>query len=120
MGNKILIIDDEPDLLRITTYRLRKAGYEILTAVNGKEALDLLEKELPGLIFLDLRLPLISGRDVCKHIKADKRLKNIPVVLFTASSDHISETASEIGADDYIIKPFEPEALLGKIKKFLG
>jgi CheY-like chemotaxis protein len=94
-------------------------GYEILTAVDGQKALDLIKKEPPDLIFLDLRLPLISGYEVCKQIKADERMKSIPVILFTASSDRISEKARETGADDYMTKPFEPEDLLEKIKKFL-
>lgn len=119
MGKKILIIDDEPDLLKVATFRLRKSGYEVLTAVDGKGALDLLKREQPDLIFLDLRLPVMSGYEVCRSIKSDDRLKHIPVILFTASSDRISEKAKEMCADDYIIKPFEPEDLIEKIKKFL-
>ncbi len=119
MGKKILIVDDELDILKLTAFRLAKFGYEILTAIDGQDALDLLKKEIPDFIFLDLYLPVISGYDVCKRIKADEKLKNIPVVLFTATSIHVAEEAKEVGADDYIIKPFEPEALIEKIKKFL-
>lgn len=119
MGKKILIVDDEPDLLMVAAFRLRKMGYEVLTARDGREALELAEKETPALIFLDLRLPLISGQEVCRRIKSDDRLKDIPVVLFTASSERISEKAKEIGADDYMIKPFGPEDFIKKVKKFL-
>jgi len=119
MGKKILIVDDEPDLLRVATFRLKKFGYEVLTARDGQEALDLLQKDTPDLIFLDLKLPVMSGYEVCRQIKSDNNLKNTPVVLFTASSDRIAEKAKEIGADDYMTKPFGPEDLLEKIKKFL-
>jgi len=121
MAKRILIVDDEPDILRVTAFRLKKAGYETSSAVNGQEALDLVRASPPDLILLDLRLPLISGDDVCRQIKADDKLKHIPIILFTASvGQDISERVKAVGADEHIVKPFEPEDLLEKIKKFIG
>jgi CheY-like chemotaxis protein len=121
MAKKILFVDDEPDLLTVATFRLKKSGYEVSTAVNGQEALDFVAQNPPDLILLDLRLPLVSGYEVCQRIKADEKLKKIPVILFTASATRdLSEKAKELGADDYLIKPFEAEVLLEKVKKFLG
>lgn len=120
MPRRILVVDDEPDILRIVTFRLKKLGYEIITAVNGQEALDLIKEKRPDLILLDLRLPVIDGYEVCKRLKTDEEFKQIPIILLTASSaGKISERTSEFKADDYIIKPFESEELLEKVKKFI-
>lgn len=119
MGKKILIVDDEPDLLRVACFRLNKSGYEVLSAVNGKEALELAGKELPDLILLDVRLPLMEGPDVCSCIKKDEKLKHIPVVLFTASTQDINARVEACGAQGYILKPFSAEELLNKIKEFI-
>jgi len=117
LAKKILIVDDEADLLKLTAFRLKKSGYEVLTAVNGKEALDLIQNDRPDLMLLDLRIPLISGYDVCKRVRADDKLKDMPVILFTASTDGITDRMREVGANNYLIKPFDQEGLLGKIKK---
>lgn len=121
MVKKILIVDDEPDLLKIIVYRLRKMGYEISTVVNGREALDLLNIKIPDLILLDVLLPIISGYEVCRRIKSDLKLSRIPVVLLTACNIRdVLKKAEEIGADDYLSKPFESKELLDKIRKFIG
>lgn len=121
MAKKIMIVDDEPDLVAVTSFRLKKHGYNILTASNGQEALDMIKKESPDLVLLDLRLPLISGQDVCKKIKSDPELKNIAVIIFTASASiDIIEKAKTLGADDHLIKPFDSEQLLSTVKKFIG
>ncbi len=120
MAKKILIVDDEIDLLRVTAFRLKNFGYDVLTAANGQEALELIEKDQPDLILLDLRIPLISGYEVCKKIKSDNKLKAIPVIIFTASAvGDLTEKMLDIGADDFIVKPFEPQELLEKIKKLI-
>lgn len=120
MAKRILFVDDEPDLVKVTTFRLKKAGYEVIAAINGEEALAVAGKDNPDVILLDLRLPLISGYEVCRRIKSDEKLKHIPVILFTASTQDIVAKAKELGAEDYLLKPFEPEALLEKIKKWEG
>ena len=120
MKKKILLIEDEPDLVETTTFRLEKAGYEVIKAFDGKTALDLLGKVMPDLIILDLLLPKISGYDVCKKIKEDSKLKDVPIVLFTASLlRDISEKTKELGANDYIAKPFEAKELLEKVGKLI-
>ncbi len=120
MPKRILIVDDEPDLVKVTSFRLKKAGYEVLTCVNGQDALDLIQKTPVDLILLDLLLPQMGGDEVCLKIKEDPNLKHIPVILFTATVVNIPEKAREVGAEDYLQKPFIPEELLGKVKRFLG
>ena len=118
---KILIVDDEPDILKVVSFRLKKMGYNIFLAINGKEGLDLARKERPDLILLDLRLPVMDGYEVCRRLKADKELKHIPIILLTASNiTEIREKLMQFKAEDYIIKPFEPQELLKKVKKFIG
>ena len=120
MTNKILLIEDELDLVEVTKMRLEKSGYEVISALSGEDAFTFLQKDIPDLILLDLLLPGIQGEEVCKKIKCDDRLKTIPVILFTASASDIPKVVKEVGADDYVTKPFEPEELLSKIKKFIG
>ncbi|MFA6282241.1 MAG: response regulator [Candidatus Omnitrophota bacterium] len=116
---KILVVDDEPDILRVVAFRLKKAGYEVSTANNGKAALDFISVNKPDLILLDLRMPVMSGDEVCAYIRNDAALKDIPIILLTASSGAgIVENIREIKADDYLIKPFDPEVLLEKVKKW--
>lgn len=120
MTKKVLLVDDELDLVAVTKRRLESAGFEVLTVETGEDALAYLQENIPDLILLDLLLPKMQGEDVCKRIKSDESLKRIPVILFTASATDIPKVAKEVGADDYIMKPFEPEELLSKIKKFIG
>ena len=119
MLKKILIVDDEPDLLRVTCFRLEKAGYQVLTSTNGEEALRIIGEEYPDLVLLDLRLPLLTGLEVCACIKKDEKLKHIPVIIFTASTQDIQEKVDECGAAGFIFKPFNIEELLAKIKKLI-
>ena len=116
---RILNIEDEPDLAKITSFRLRKAGYEVLVALDGKQGLEMAEKERFDLILLDLGIPIISGFDVCQILKAKNAFKKIPIIILTASSDKVKEITEEMKADDYIVKPYEPQNLLDKINKHL-
>jgi len=119
MAKKILIVDDEPDILRATKVRLMSFGYEVITANDGKECMALLQTDTPDMILLDLRLPFMNGDEICLKIKSDEKLKDIPVIIFTASSDvTTSNKVKESGADGYLIKPFDPGDLLQIIKKF--
>ena len=120
MTNKILLIEDELDLAEVAKMRLKNSGYEVAHVIDGEKAFALLQKDIPDLILLDLLLPGMQGEEICKKLKCDDRLKTIPVVLFTASASDIPKVAREVGADDYIMKPFESEELLGKVKKFIG
>ncbi len=118
---KILIVDDEPDILRLISLRLRKLGYDVLTAVDGKEALDAIRNENPDLVLLDLLIPFMNGAEVCEQVKNDKTLKHIPIILFTAHSDTMTaEKTKKLGAEDYIVKPFVLEELTDKVKEILA
>ena len=120
MAKKILIVEDEPDILSLTIIRLRTSGYEILTAKDGEEALEVLKTGKPDLILLDMLLPKIRGDVICRKLKSDPRTRDIPIIIFTASVVRITEKIMEMGADAYVLKPFEPEDLLEKIRKLIG
>ena len=119
---KILVIDDEPDILKVTSIRLKTLGYDVLTAVDGRQALDTMRSENPDLVLLDLVMPFMNGAEVCEQIKNDKVLKHVPVILFTASGNGAmtAEQIKKIGADDYIVKPFDPEEFRIKVEKILA
>ncbi|MEW6170560.1 MAG: response regulator [Candidatus Omnitrophota bacterium] len=121
MNKKILVVDDEPDILKVITFRLKKINCEIFTAIDGLDALKIAQEIKPDIILLDILLPNMDGREVCLNIKNNPELKNIPIIFMTASA--ISDTVrimKECFADDYLIKPFEPEELFEKVKKYIG
>ncbi len=116
---RILLVEDEPDLIKLTVFRLKKAGYEVITATDGGQGLETADRQRPDLILLDLGLPVIDGYEVCRRLKSDEKLKDIPVLIMTASIERIKDKVKEIGADGFVLKPFEPQDLLSAIKKFL-
>ena len=120
MAKKVLIVDDEPDILRAAKVRLISFGYEVITAGDGNNIVNIVQKDMPDLILLDLRLPRMDGDKICAMLKTDDRFKHIPIILFTASVVHAPMKADKLGVDDLIIKPFEPDVLLYKIKKIIG
>jgi len=118
---KILIVDDEMDLVETLTYRLEENDYEVISATDGQEGLRKAQQEGPDLIILDVMLPKADGYKVCRMLKFDVKFKAIPIIMFTArAQESDKQTAGEVGADTYITKPFEPEVLLAKIKELLG
>lgn len=118
---KILVVDDEPDILKVVVFRLKKAGYEVVQAALGKEALRLVKAGRPDLVVLDYRLPDMSGIDIAKVMKADEGLKGIPIILLTASSDEDMAVAVKTACiDEYLKKPFDPDELLGKVRGLVG
>ena len=119
MTNKILLIEDELDLVEVTKIRLKNSGYEVVSALSGEKALASLQKDTPDLILLDLVLPNIQGDEVCRRLKSNDKLKCIPVILYS-SKGNISEEAKRVCADDCMVKPFEAQDLLAKIKKIIG
>lgn len=119
MTKTILLVDDEPDLLKITQLRLTKAGYDVLIADSAEKALRIVEKTAPDLIVLDLLLPNMKGEALCKKLKEDNRFQHIPIIVFTAKTIQVPEDIKNMMADDCIFKPFESEELLSKIKKHL-
>ena len=120
MNKIILIVDDEPDVSLLLKIRIEHAGYSTMVAGSAEEALALIKKNIPDLILLDLLLPKMRGEEACRILKLDGGLKNIPVIILSASAACIVEKVKEACADDYILKPFEPGELLFKIKKFIG
>ncbi len=120
MAKKILLVDDEKDLVETVTIRLEASGYQVLPAYDGQEGLDKAKKERPDLIILDLMLPKMDGYKVCGLLKADSRYNKIPIMMFTARAQESDiEMGKEVGANAYITKPFEPQALLAKIRELL-
>lgn len=118
---RILLVEDEQDMVYAVTLQLEAKGYDVITASDGQEGLDKARKEKPDLVILDLMLPKIDGYKVCRMLKFDSRYKNIPVVLFTArAQDSDKKTGKDVGADAYITKPFESKTLLDKIEELLA
>ncbi len=116
----ILIVDDEADLLELIEYNLKKAGYNALKAENGLEGLRLARKHHPDLILLDIMMPQMTGFEVCKLLREDNDLKNVPVLFLTARSDEETEVYGlEVGADDFLPKPISTAKLVARIKTAL-
>ena len=116
----ILIVDDEEDVLELVRYNLNKEGYRIETATSGEEALAKARTVQPGLIILDLMLPGIDGLQVCKNLKSETKTQNIPVIMLTAKGEESDVVGGlELGADDYITKPFSPKVLIARVRRIL-
>jgi len=114
---RIAIIEDEKDLASLLAFQLEKEGYQVLTAHDGKSGYELVSSEIPDLVLLDIMLPIISGVEVCKLLKREKRTQGIPVIMLTAKSEEIDRVIGlEVGADDYVTKPFSLRELLLRIK----
>jgi len=118
---KILIADDEPNILLSLEFLMKKAGYEVFIARNGKEAMDILENNTPALVVLDIMMPDVDGYQICKHIRAADSLKHIKVVFISAKTKE-AEIAKglALGADDYITKPFSTRSLMNRINELLS
>jgi two-component system alkaline phosphatase synthesis response regulator PhoP len=118
---KILIVDDEPDLVETVRYPLEMEGYQVLVAYNGEEGLNQARKDSPDLIILDLMLPKLDGYKVCRLLKFDERYKHIPILMLTAKTQEKDRLlGKETGADEYMTKPFDIDQLLEKVKSYLS
>ncbi len=109
--SKILIIDDEKDLVRLTAKRLRSVGHEVICHFEGRGAVDLIRATKPDVILLDIKLPDVSATDIFKKIRGDKELKSIPIVLFSASISQMGRLFQELDADGFLPKPYDPQTL---------
>lgn len=117
---KILLVDDEPDILEIVGYNLEQEGYQIVTAENGKKAIEKAKAELPHLIIMDVMMPVMDGIEACEEIRKIPELNNVIITFLTARNEDYSQVAGfEAGADDYISKPIKPKLLVTKVKALL-
>lgn len=117
---RILIVEDDAHISKLVAYNLEKAGFACTTTITGEEALEILDREAVDLIILDIMLPTLNGLEVCKQIKQDKELASIPIIMLTAKGEEIDRIVGfELGADDYIVKPFSPRELVLRVKAIL-
>lgn len=123
MPKKILLIDDEGDILRVVTSRLKKAGYEVVTAKNGLEGLRKIESENPDLVVTDFNIPKMNGNELIRHFKSNPKYKHIPVIVFSAYLHTLvleGKKTPDVPADALVPKPFQPNDLIGTIKTLLN
>ncbi len=117
---KIIVVEDEPDLVDVVTYNLKREGYLVLAAQRGDEGLNLIRSERPDLVLLDLMLPGMDGLSICRQMKSDSSLSEIPIIIASAKGEESDVVIGlEMGADDYLAKPFSPRELLARIKAVL-
>lgn len=117
---KILLVDDEQDILEFLSYNLKKEGYDVFTATNGKEAIEIAKKENPDLVILDVMMPDMDGMETCQRIREIPKLKDVMIAFLTARNEDYSQIAGfDVGADDYINKPIKPRVLISRIKALL-
>lgn len=118
---KILVVDDEVDLVKTIRFSLEREGYTVLVSLNGEDALNQARKERPDLILLDIMLPKLDGYKVCRLLKFDEKYKHIPILMLTAKTQEKDKTLGiETGADEYITKPFDIDELMEKVKSYLS
>jgi CheY-like chemotaxis protein len=118
---KILIAEDEPDIRELVAFTLRFAGHEVVAGSNGEEAVQIAAREMPDLILMDVRMPRMTGYDACRLMKANPKLKDIPVVFLSAKGqDAEIQTGLEAGAEEYLLKPFAPDQLTERVKAILA
>lgn len=117
---KILIIEDEKDILELIAFNLECTGYKVFKALNGEDGVVIAQKELPDLVLLDLMMPGIDGFDVCRILKQEKKTRSIPIIMLTARGEDTDIVSGlELGAEDYVTKPFSPKILIARIRTVL-
>ena len=120
MKKKVLIVDDEPDVLMVMSAIVKVIGYDVLTASNALEGISICRKEKPELVLMDVHMPGMDGLEACRIIRADEDLKATIVVFVTASTSEIEKKKKEAGAQDYVIKPFQTKVLSTVVRRALG
>ena len=118
---KVLVVDDEIYIVHILDFSLGMEGYEVITALDGEQALERMKSERPDLVVLDIMMPKLDGYEVCKAIKSNPSTKQTPVILLSAKGRNVDQKLGfDVGADDYITKPFSPRKLVERINQLLG
>tara|TARA_B100000315_G_scaffold219503_1_gene221476 strand:+ start:192 stop:590 length:399 start_codon:yes stop_codon:yes gene_type:complete len=120
MADKILVVDDDPDIVMLLNTRLKASGYEVISASDGEEGLRSIRENKPNLVILDVMMPKMNGFQVSRMVKFDKKLKNIPIILLTArGQEKDKSTGAQVGADEYMTKPFDSKVLMATIERLL-
>ena len=118
--SKIVVIEDEVDILEVINYNLSKEGFDVCSALDGEEGLALIKKEVPDLVLLDLMLPGLDGIEICRKLKTDYSTRSIPIIMVTAKGEESDIVLGlGMGADDYMVKPFRPRELMARIRSVL-
>ncbi len=119
-GERIVVIEDEPDILELLQFNLEREGFGVVTAANGSDGLSVVQREKPDLVLLDLLLPGVDGLDVCRHLRAKPETADIPIIMVTAKGEESDVVLGlGVGADDYLQKPFSPRELIARIRAVL-
>lgn len=120
MRQRVVIIEDEKDIVELVSYNLRKEGFDVQRFGRGRDGLDHLRQKAADLVLLDILLPDLDGFEICRRLRADERLKAVPVIFLTAKGEEIDRVLGlELGADDYVVKPFSPRELVARVKAVL-
>jgi len=120
MPQTILVVDDERDIVELVRYNLAQAGYRVVSASDGRQAVDMARRERPDLIVLDLMLPVLPGAEVARALKQDEKTRAIPILMLTARGEEVDRVVGfELGADDYVVKPFSPRELVLRVQAIL-
>jgi len=120
VAGRILIVDDERDILEVLRYNLEQAAFQVRTAIDGRTALGELARETPDLVVLDLMLPDMTGLEVCRRIRADEKTARLPILMLTAKAEEVDRVVGlEVGADDYVTKPFSPREVVLRVQSIL-
>jgi len=121
MQNKqIVVVEDEPDILEVLCYNLKREGYSVFESLDGREGLILIEDKIPDIVILDLMLPGIDGLEICRKLKSNPRTQDVPIIMVTAKGEESDVVLGlGVGADDYILKPFSPKELIARVKAVL-
>ncbi|MGI6550292.1 MAG: winged helix-turn-helix domain-containing protein [Syntrophomonadales bacterium] len=117
MGSKILVVDDETYIVELVKFNLEKEGFQVIVAYDGLSGMQMVEKENPDLLILDIMLPMMDGLEVCRMLRQTSRYRNLPIIMLTAKGEEIDTVLGlEMGADDYIKKPFSPREMVARVK----
>jgi len=120
MADRVLVVDDEPDLLELVRFHLAQAGFEVETARDGRQGIEAMRRRRPSLVVLDWMLPDLPGTEVCRQVRSDPQLRDLPILLLTAKAEEVDRVVGfELGADDYVTKPFSPRELALRVQAIL-